>query len=134
MDRPGARTILVIDDDPLTRTLLRDTLGADFTILEAADGTTGLTQARQRSPDLILLDVLMPGLDGYATCARLKADPATKAIPVLFVTSSRERALDQKAYTVGGLACIPKPFRREALLAVVQTTLAQHPAAHGTAA
>ncbi len=48
--------------------------------------------------------------------------------------STRDRALDQKAYTVGGLACIPKPVRREALLAVVQTTLAQHPAAHGTAA
>ncbi len=134
MDRPVAPTILVSDDDPLTRTLLRDTLGADFTILEAPDGAAGLVQARERHPALILLDVLMPGLDGYATCERLKADPATQAIPVLFVTSTRDRALDQKAYTVGGLACIPKPFGQEALLAVIHTTLAQHPAAHGTAA
>ncbi len=130
MDRPVAPTILVIDDDPLTRTLLRDTLGADFTTLEAADGSAGITQARQRQPDVILLDVLMPGLDGYATCERLKTDPATQPIPVIFVTSTRDRALDRKAYAVGGLACIPKPFRREALLAAIHTTLAQQPQAH----
>ncbi len=126
MDREVSPTVLVIDDDPLSRALLRDSLDADFAILEAADGPEGLVQARQWTPDLILLDVLMPGLDGYATAERLKADPATAAIPVLFLTSSRDRGLDHKAYACGVLACLPKPVRREALLALLHTILAQH--------
>ncbi len=131
MDRPVARTILVIDDDPLMRALIRDTLQAEgWTTLEAPDGTAGIARARHGSPDLILLDVLMPGLDGYATCEQLKAAPATKPIPVLFVTSTPDRDLNRRAYRLGAVACIPKPFRRGALLAMVRMALA-HRTRHG---
>ncbi len=122
-----ATTVLVIDDDVLVRTLIRDTLKrVGFTVLEAADGTEGLARARLRQPDVILLDAVMPVLDGFATCERLKADPVTRPIPVIFMTSSPERAFNRRAYTLGALACLAKPLRREALLAMIEVALAHH--------
>ncbi len=119
-------TILIIDDDPLMRSLIRDMLKAEgFPTLEAADGPKGVAAAQQGHPDLILLDAIMPGLDGYATCERLKADSATKGIPVIFVTITPDPALNRRAYAFGAVACIPKPFRREALLTMVKMALAQ---------
>lgn len=118
-------TVLVIDDDRLIRRLIRDILEvAEFTVVEAADGTEGVTQASTLQPDLILLDALMPEVDGYETCERLKADPATQQIPVVFVTSTSDISLNQRAYALGAVACIPKPFRREALLATTHMALA----------
>jgi CheY-like chemotaxis protein len=124
MERTVSATVLVIDDDPLHRTLIRDHLhSVGFTILEAADGAEGVARARVRKPDVILLDAVMPGLDGFATCERLKADPVTRPIPVIFITGSRDRSLSSRAYAVGSLACIRKPLHPEALLAMVQMAL-----------
>ncbi len=66
----------------------------------------------------------MPGLDGYEVCQRLKANPATRSIPVVFVTMVEDRSLNRLAYQAGGAACIPKPVRREALLALMSAVLA----------
>ena len=120
---PTAR-ILVVDDDQLIRQMVRDFLEvADFAVAEAVDGGDGLAQAAALQPDLILLDLMMPEVDGYEVCRRLQADPATQAIPMIFLTASSNLDLNRKAYALGAVACLTKPFRREALLTVVQTTL-----------
>lgn len=116
--------ILVVDDDRLIRQMVRDMLEiAEFAVGEAVDGADGLVQAAAFHPDVILLDLMMPDMDGYAVCRRLKADPATRAIPVIFLTASANLKLNREAYAAGAVACLTKPFRREALLAVVNTTL-----------
>jgi CheY-like chemotaxis protein len=117
-------TVLVVDDDRVSRRLIRDILeSAEFVVQEAADGPEGVAQAERLQPDLILLDILMPGLDGYETCARLQTRPETRAIPVVFVTSSQDPTVNHRAYALGAVGCVPKPFRREALVAMVQTAL-----------
>lgn len=124
---PAVR-ILVVDDDRLIRQMVRDFLEiATFAVAEAVDGPDGLARAAAIQPDLILLDLMMPGMDGYEVCQRLKADPATEKIPVIFLTATPDLSLNRQAYAAGAVACLTKPFRREALLAVVNTTL------HGTA-
>ena len=120
---PPAR-ILVVDDDRLLRQMVRDFLEvADFAVAEAVDGPDGLAQAAALQPDLILLDLMMPGMDGYTVCRTLQAQPTTRAIPVVFLTASPDPSLNHQAYAAGAVACVTKPFRREALLAVVHTTL-----------
>jgi CheY-like chemotaxis protein len=118
--------VLVIDDDHLIRQMVRDFLeGTDYVVLEAVDGMEGLALAERHQPEVILLDLVMPGIDGYEVCQGLKENPTTKAIPVIFVTSSVQSSLNHLAYTAGAVACVPKPFRREALLATVALALNQ---------
>jgi len=125
---PKAR-ILVVDDDRLLRQMVRDFLEvAGFAVAEAVDGPDGFAQATTGLPDLILLDLMMPGMDGYTVCRTLQAEPTTRAIPVVFLTASSDPHLNRQAYAAGAVACLTKPFRREALVAVVQTTL--HGVAH----
>ena len=114
----------MVDDERLFRQMVRDLLEiADFEVHEAVDGADGLVQAAAVGPDLILLDLIMPDLDGYTVCRSLKADPATRAIPVIFLTVSADPHLNRQAYAAGAEACLTKPFRREALLAAVNATL-----------
>jgi cyclic di-GMP phosphodiesterase len=124
--------ILVVDDDRWVRQTVRDLLiPADFAVTEVGDGGTALAQAAALQPDVILLDLMMPGLDGYTVCHRLQANPATRAIPVIVLTASADLSLNRRAYAAGAVACLTKPFRREALLAVIQTAL-QRVARRGT--
>ena len=90
----------------------------------AAEGLAGLAQAESWHPHAILLDVRLPGLDGYEVCRRLKANPATTPIPVIVMTAFQSDALDRRAYEAGALASILKPFRLEALLTIIQTAIA----------
>ena len=116
--------ILVVDDDRLLRQMVRDFLEvAGFAVAEAVDGPDGFAQATTGLPDLILLDLMMPGMDGYTVCRTLQAEPTTRAIPVVFLTASPDLSLNRQAYAAGAVACLTKPFRREALVAVVNTTL-----------
>jgi len=120
---PIAR-ILVVDDDRLLRQMVRDFLEvAGFAVAEAVDGPDGLAQAAASQPDLILLDLMMPGMDGYTVCRQLKANPATRDLPVIFLTASPDLSLNRQAYAAGAVTCLTKPFRRETLVAVVNTTL-----------
>ncbi len=117
--------VLLVEDDADTRTSVRGLLErSGYTYADAADGTEGLAQAERAHPDVILLDILLPGLDGYDVCRRLKENPATAAIPVIFLTAVRDNALNQLAYDAGGAACITKPFRTEALVAVIEAAIA----------
>ncbi len=116
---------LIVDDEPLVRRILRDMLeDAEYTVAEARDGTEGLEKAETLRPDLILLDLMMPGVDGYTVCKGLKANPVTQAIPVVFVTASADRALNRQAYAAGAIACLPKPFRPGPVVAVIEAALA----------
>jgi CheY-like chemotaxis protein len=117
-------TVLVVDDDHLHCRMVRDLLEVTgYAVVEAADGTEGLAKAEALRPHIILLDLLMPGIDGYEVCRTLKKNPETSAIPVIIVTSSPDVTLDHLAYAAGAVACIRKPFRREALFAVINVAL-----------
>ena len=94
-------SILVIDDEPSVHDLLADVFRDDYEVLRANEGMTGLQLARLRSPDLILLDVMMPGMDGYEVCEQLKKDPQTREIPVLFLTGATGRALRDQRIAIG---------------------------------
>ena len=119
------KRVLIVEDEAGTRTALRECLErAGFLAVEAAEGLAGLAQAESWHPHAILLDVRLPGLDGYEVCRRLKANPATKPIPVIVMTAFQNDALDRRAYEAGALACILKPFRLEALLTIIQTAIA----------
>ncbi len=120
-----AKRVLIVDDDPMIRQMLRDILEiTGYTVVEASDGAEALDNAEVLHPDIILLDLMMPGMDGYTACRELKANPMTRAIPVIFVTASEDVALNRLAFAAGAVACVPKPFRREALTAIIETILA----------
>lgn len=120
---------LVIDDEKDIRELVASFLETlHYEVLAAEGGERGLQQAATASPDLVILDIAMPGMDGYEVCRRLHQDPTTRQIPVIMITASSDPALTGKAYGAGARACIPKPFRREAFLAAVRTVVA---GAHG---
>jgi PAS domain S-box-containing protein len=110
-------TVLVIDDDPAVRTLMRRFLDREgFRILEAADGESGLRLAREERPDVITLDVIMPGLDGWSVLAALKADPATSDTPVLMVTIEDDRNL---GFALGASEYLTKPVDRARLMTLL---------------
>ena len=122
---PQTRMILVIDDDPTTLAALGQYLTLQgFHVMAARDGETGLRLAQQDHPDLILSDVMLPGIDGFETCRRLKADERTREIPVIFTTVMTQIEEKVKGFEVGGVDYITKPFQQEEVLARVSTHLA----------
>jgi two-component sensor histidine kinase len=113
-------TVLAIDDDSTNLALLCDILkDRDLTILVAEDGDSGVERARYARPDLILLDVLLPGTDGFEICRRLKADATTAEIPVIFMTALSEADFKARGFECGGVDYITKPFERREVLARV---------------
>jgi len=117
MKRP---TILIIDDDPNNIGIVSGYLDeCSYTILVAEDGESGVARAGYAEPNLILLDVMMPGIDGFETCRRLKSLEKTKDIPVIFMTALTETEHKVKGFGAGAVDYITKPFRREEVLARV---------------
>lgn len=117
-------TLLVVDDVPANLAMLTDAAtAAGFRVLLAEDGERALRLAERAAPDLILLDVLMPGLDGLATCRRLKASPATREIPVIFVTALGETVDKVAGLEVGGVDYVTKPLQPAEVLARVRVHL-----------
>ena len=117
-------TILIVDDTPANLGVLVETLGAaEYQLMVAEDGEEALAQTEQTQPDLILLDVMMPGIDGFETCRRLKMRASTRDIPVLFMTALNETADKVKAFCAGGVDYITKPIEHEEALARVRTHL-----------
>ncbi len=120
---PGEQ-ILIIDDIPANIDLLARLLEPQgYRVLAASSGEAGLRVAERANPDLILLDVMMPNLDGYATCRQLKSLPATREIPVLFISARDEMRSLVEGFQAGGVDYIIKPFQPEEVLARVQTRL-----------
>src|SRR5450631_2987491 len=116
--------ILVVDDDHNNLAVVRDSLvELNYTILVAEDGESAVQRADYARPDLILLDVMMPGIDGYETCRRLKSLESTKDIPVVFMTALAETEQKVKGLETGAVDYITKPFQREELLARIAVHL-----------
>ncbi len=115
-------SILVVDDTLTNIKLLLDLLGREgYRVLVARNGESGLEQARYARPTVILLDVMMPGMDGLETCRRLKADPTLKDVPIIFMTALGDLEDKVKGFSAGGADYIVKPFQNEEVLARVRT-------------
>lgn len=120
----GKFLILIADDRPSSRELLRTVLErVGYDVIEAADGEAALEQARSRRPDLILLDLQMPKLDGYEVLAHLRADPAFEKVPVLALTASAMRGDREKILEAGFTDYLSKPAGTEALREAVARLL-----------
>ena len=121
---PTVPEILVVDDLPQNLMLLAETLrGRGFRVRPVADGEAALRVARSSPPDLILLDVMMPGLNGYQVCALLKDDPALRDIPVIFVSALDETVNKLAGFQVGAVDYVAKPFEGEEVIARVSAHL-----------
>jgi DNA-binding NtrC family response regulator len=117
-------TVLVVDDTPTNVSVLLDMLGQEgHRVLVARDGSSALEQAQYAKPDLILLDVMMPGIDGFETCRRLRSDPRTAAVPVIFMTALGDLEDKVKGFAAGGNDYVVKPFEHEEVLARVRMHL-----------
>lgn len=113
--------ILVVDDQPANIQTLYQVLKGDYDVSMATDGAQALAQCQRRAPDLVLLDVVMPGIDGFEVCKRLKSDPALRDIPVIFVTA-RDSAEDETlGLEVGAVDFIAKPISPPVVRARVRT-------------
>ncbi len=126
MNEPIAEgaTILVVDDFLPNRLVLRGALGAEgYRVLQAESGEEALRMADDQLPDLILLDVMMPGWDGFTTCRRLKENEKTRSIPVIFTTAREEAESVVKGFRAGGADYISKPFSNKEVLVRVETQL-----------
>jgi DNA-binding response OmpR family regulator len=116
--------VLVIDDEAPIRLLCRVNLEAEgMTVLEAADGPSGLEKARAESPDVVLLDVMMPGLDGWRVAEELLDDPRTASIPIVFLTARAELRDRARGIDLGGIDYVTKPFNPVELAPLVRNLL-----------
>lgn len=123
-DTAIAGDILVVDDTPANLRLLTGMLTQQgYKVRPAPNGKLALTAARAAPPDLILLDINMPGMNGYEVCAALKDDPQTRDVPVIFISALDQTEDKIKAFTLGGVDYITKPFQLEEVLARVKTHL-----------
>ena len=120
--------VLIIDDDPKARDLAKAILEQEsFVVRTAAGGVSGLTQADAEPPDVIVLDVQMPGMDGYEVCRVLRHGEKTKRIPIVMLTACDDVGLNRKAFAVGAQMCVTKPFRREALVTAITVAMQMTP-------
>lgn len=117
-------TILIVDDTPTNLSVLSESLTAEhYQVAVALDGETAIEQIRYKPPELILLDVMMPGIDGFETCKRLKEDPTTRDIPIIFMTALADPVDKVKGLRLGAVDYITKPFQQEEVLARVNVHL-----------
>ncbi len=116
--------LLIVDDNPTNLSILFEYLTkANFKVLVALDGESAIEQVEYAKPDLILLDVLMPGIDGFKTCIRLKSNPSTRDIPVIFMTALSDTVDKVNGFNIGAVDYITKPFNYEEVLSRVKTHL-----------
>jgi putative two-component system response regulator len=104
------KLILAVDDEPITLEVLREQLSGEYEVICATSGPDALEAARNRQPSLILLDIEMPGMDGYTVCTLLNENPATSRIPVIFVTAYGQADAAELGIASGAVDYIVKPF------------------------
>jgi len=121
--RPLPYRVLAIDDSPEIIDTIRAALGSEFLLLASVSAATGLKLAAQHRPDLILLDVVMPELDGFEVCRHLKADPCTRDIPVIFVTGMGSQGDELEGFSLGAVDFVTKPIEPIILQARVRTQI-----------
>lgn len=115
--------ILVVDDEENVRRLLRSMLGNKYIVLEAKDGKAAIDIVRSQMPDIILMDIMMPNMDGYTACHTIKQDPATKMIPVIMGTAVGQELNKKLAQEMGADGYITKPFNSQVLADTVNRFL-----------
>ena len=113
------KKVLIVDDEPNIRLLIKGILGHDYTVLEASDGEEAVSMVRKQKPDLVLMDIMMSNVDGYTACYLIKADPATKGIPVIMLTALGYRLNEKLATVLGADGYINKPFKPQELQDVI---------------
>jgi two-component system, OmpR family, response regulator MprA len=119
-----AKTILIVEDDVSVRTLLKKSLGAKgYTVHTCADGLEGLTELERSRPDLILVDIMMPRLDGVTFVRAIKGNHSTKPIPVIFLTAKNDPKSMIEGINIGAKYYITKPFQLDELLSKVAKAL-----------
>ena len=125
--REHATRILVVDDEATIRAICREMLeNVGYTVREAADGDTALEEARRFRPDLVIVDIMMPGIDGFATAERLRSDTGLSMTPIIFVSAKGETADKVRAFRVGAEDYLVKPFDAAELIARVAKTISRH--------
>ena len=125
MSSPDKKLVLIVDDTPTNVAVVSGVLKDSFRTKVATNGEKALAIANgPEKPDLILLDVMMPGMDGYEVCRRLKDNPETREIPIIFLTAKTEEVDEEKGFDVGAVDYIHKPFSSPIVLARVRTQLA----------
>ena len=124
MDSDRSRqSVLIVDDAPINLKVLEKMLTPDYEVLQASGGEEALDIACREEPDLILLDIMMPGMDGYSVCRRLKEIPNTRNIPVIFITARAQPDDEVKGLELGAIDYITKPFRPSIVKARVKTQI-----------
>lgn len=122
-NEPNRSRILIVDDVPANIKILTDVLRDHYQISYATSGQKALELAESTHPDLILLDIIMPGMDGYAVCGKLKSAARTRDIPVIFITAKNEAQDETKGFNLGAVDYIAKPISPSVVLARVKTHL-----------
>jgi DNA-binding response OmpR family regulator len=118
------KRILVVDDDPTSLKLLDLILNKEgYQVMTASNGLEALRKARLESPDLLILDVMLPGFDGFEICHRLRTEPATATMPIMMLSSKQQKSDQDAASKVGANAFLSKPVDRKALLTKVAELL-----------
>jgi two-component system, cell cycle response regulator DivK len=121
---PTGKRILLVEDQEDGRRIVRDLLASsDYALIEAKTGEEGLALTERERPDLILMDIQLPGMDGYEVSRRIKANPALSHIPIIAVTSYALSGDEQKAYAAGCDDYVAKPFSPRALMAKIREYL-----------
>jgi two-component system sensor histidine kinase/response regulator len=118
------KTVLIIDDQPFFVTMQQNLLKTQgYRVLAATSGADGLARAKQYKPDLILLDIEMPGMDGFAVCEKLKQDAELRQIPVIILTATQDMKLNEKAFKAGAEVTVLKSVSGERLLNMLRIAL-----------
>ena len=126
LDRSAADIVLIVDDVPDNLSVLHDALDeSGHTVLVATSGESALQRAMQARPDIVLLDAVMPGMDGFEVARRLKAEPETAAIPIIFMTGLTDTEHVVAAFAAGGVDYVTKPIKPKEVLARIATHMRQ---------
>lgn len=133
LPKRAATCVLVVDDDPAIRMLCSVNLQLEgLDVLEAVDGRHGLEQARSHRPDLVLTDVMMPGLDGFQLAEALRGDERTRRVPLIFLSGETDAAYEIRARELGALGYLSKPFDPVALASTIAGVLGRAATADAT--
>jgi len=119
------KRILIADDETVVRVTVGRMLDKDYIVLEASNGEEAVEIAKGQKPDLILMDLIMPKMDGYTACSEIKADQATKGIPVVILTAVGHEFNKKFAMEVGAEGYVTKPFNTQQLIDVISPLLAK---------
>jgi CheY-like chemotaxis protein len=120
ISRLAGKSVLVVDDEKFVRELIKIKLGrCGLTVIEATNGLEAIETARNRKPDIILMDVMMPKMNGFETCEKLKSDPETARIPIVMLTARGEQANLEKGLALGATDYMSKPFSPQKLAELV---------------